>query len=116
MILIPAPLIARTAESRPGPGPVTTTSRFFTPNSIASLAALSAATWAAKGVLLREPLKPQAPAVLQQRVLPARSVMVTMVLLKVAQTWATPSTTFFLVRLRARVPVAMIQKYLRLIV
>ena len=41
----------------------------------------SAATCAAKGVLLREPRKPLPPAVAQARVLPCLSVIVMMVLL-----------------------------------
>src|SRR5690554_6327989 len=74
---------ARTADSRPGPGPLTFTSRFFRPySSIAALPARSAATWAANGVLLREPRKPEPPDVAQLRALPWRSVIVTMVLLK----------------------------------
>src|SRR6185437_16687343 len=42
------------------------------------------------------------PADDQDTVLPWVSVMVTMVLLKVAATWATPTTTFFFSFLRAR--------------
>src|SRR6185437_1528184 len=44
------------------------------------------------------------PADDQDTVLPWVSVMVTMVLLKVAATWATPTTTFFFSFLRARGP------------
>src|SRR5687768_9390941 len=80
-ILKPTLFRARTADSRPGPGPLTITSRFFKPYSSAALPALSAATWAAKGVLLREPLKPEPPEVAQHSVLPWRSVIVMMVLL-----------------------------------
>ena len=47
-------------------------------------AAFSAARPAAKGVLLRAPLKPTVPAEAQERVSPLVSVMVTMVLLNVA--------------------------------
>ena len=47
-------------------------------------AAQSAADCAAKGVDLREPLKPSSPAEAQEIALPATSVTVTMVLLKVA--------------------------------
>src|SRR5210317_1089616 len=82
VILYPQPLSARTADSRPGPGPLTCTSRFFKPYSFAASPARSAATCAAKGVLLREPRKPEPPEVAQLRVLPWRSVIVTMVLLK----------------------------------
>src|SRR5262245_65956761 len=56
----------------------------------ASRAHASAATWAANGVLLREPLKPTLPALAQVTTLPSRSAMVMIVLLKLACTWATP--------------------------
>src|SRR5262245_1318427 len=78
------------------------TSRFFTPHSCASAPARPAATCAAKGVLLREPLKPLLPQVAHASVLPWRSVMVTMVLLNDAWMCAMPSATFFLTFLRAR--------------
>jgi hypothetical protein len=52
--------------------------------SIACRAVALAANWAAYGVLLREPLKPTLPELLQETVLPCGSVTVTMVLLKVA--------------------------------
>src|SRR3970282_2397583 len=58
VILKPTALSARTADSRPGPGPLISTSRFFTPHSCASRPAFSAAICAANGVDLREPLKP----------------------------------------------------------
>ena len=54
-IFRPAALIARTADSRPGPGPLTKTSTLFIPNSTATVLALSAAICAANGVLLRDP-------------------------------------------------------------
>src|SRR5215470_4673215 len=94
VIFKPQLLSARTADSRPGPGPPTRTSTFFTPCSCAALPAFSAATCAAKGVDLREPRKPQPPEVAQESVFPWRSVMVMMVLLKEACTWAMPSRTF----------------------
>src|SRR5690606_34455715 len=56
LTLKPATCRARTAESRPGPGPFTRTSIFFMPNSFTFSPARSAATCAAKGVLLRDPL------------------------------------------------------------
>src|SRR5512143_757798 len=74
---------ARSADSRPGPGPLTKTSTLFIPASTAFLAASSAATCAAKGVLFREPLNPSTPALDQATVLPMLSVMVTIVLLNV---------------------------------
>src|SRR5687767_11238120 len=101
-ILRPMAFSARTADSRPGPGPLMRTSMFFTPHSCAARPARSAATCAANGVDLREPLKPAWPEVAQDSVLPWRSVMVTMVLLKDAWMCAMPSDTFFLTFLRAR--------------
>src|SRR5699024_10995722 len=69
---------------------------------IAAFAAASAAICAAKGVDLREPLNPSAPAELQPITLPWTSVMVTIVLLNVERIWAIPvSTYFFTRRLRA---------------
>ena len=56
-------------------------------------AAISAAVWAANGVLLREPLKPALPALDHDTTLPILSVSVTIVLLNVACTWATPVRT-----------------------
>src|SRR3989338_8425409 len=78
-IFMPRALRARTADSRPGPGPLMRTSRFLTPHSWAALPAASAATWAANGVDLREPLKPAPPDVAHANALPWRSVMVMMV-------------------------------------
>src|SRR4051812_42356695 len=101
-ILRPSAFSARTADSRPGPGPLMRTSRFFTPCSWAARPAASAATWAAKGVDLREPLKPAPPEVAHESALPWRSVMVMIVLLKEACTWAMPSETTFFAFLRAR--------------
>src|SRR5262245_29046737 len=94
VIFRPQPFRARTADSRPGPGPPTRTSTFFTPCSCAARPAFSAATCAANGVLLREPRKPQPPDVAHDRVFPCRSVIVTMVLLKDAWTCAIASSTF----------------------
>src|SRR5688500_4637392 len=97
VILRPHAFSARTADSRPGPGPPTRTSTFFTPCSCAALPAFSAATCAANGVDLREPRKPAPPEVAQLRALPWRSVMVMIVLLKEAWTWAIPSVTIRLI-------------------
>src|ERR1700748_3311672 len=94
VIFSPQPFRARTADSRPGPGPPTRTSTFFTPCSWAATPAFSAATCAANGVLLREPRKPQPPEVAQESVLPWRSVIVMIVLLKEAWTCAIASSTF----------------------
>src|SRR5690349_18892436 len=102
-IFRPRALRARTADSRPGPGPLMRTSRFFTPCSWAARPADSAATWAANGVDLREPLKPAPPEVAHESALPWRSVIVMMVLLNEACTWAMPSETVFFAFLRARV-------------
>src|SRR5690606_11278856 len=94
--LKPALFNARTADSRPGPGPLTMTSRFLTPYSCAAVPAFSAATCAANGVLLREPRKPEPPEVAHDSVLPCRSVIVMIVLLNDAWMCATPSSTCFL--------------------
>src|ERR1700753_2522681 len=93
---------ARSADSRPEPGPETSTSNVRMPCSTALRPASSAAICAAYGVDLREPLKPIMPADDQEMALPCASVMVTVVLLKVAATWATPTATFFFSFLRAR--------------
>src|SRR6201995_4956622 len=98
----PTACSARSADSRPEPGPETSTSSVRMPCSTALRPASSAAICAAYGVDLREPLKPIMPALDQDTALPCASVMVTMVLLKVAATWATPTTTFFFSFLRAR--------------
>src|SRR5579872_806448 len=99
-ILKPMLCNERTADSRPGPGPLTCTSRFLTPYSWAAMPAFSAATCAANGVDLREPRKPEPPEVAQQSTLPWRSVMVMIVLLNDACTCAMASTTVFLAFLR----------------
>src|SRR4051812_41545253 len=79
------------ADSRPLPGPCTRTWTRLTPRFSASRAAPSAATVAANGVLFLEPLKPAFPDDPHATVLPCRSVIVTVVLLKVAAMCATPS-------------------------
>src|SRR5437763_886215 len=75
------------------PGPLTLTSTSLRPNFEARSAAVSAARWAANGVLLRLPLKPTVPAEAKQSVSPLVSVIVTIVLLKVALMCATPRVT-----------------------
>src|SRR5438132_11468161 len=90
----PAACRAVMADSRPEPGPLTRTSISFRPNLVAFSAQVSAARWAANGVLLRLPLKPTVPAEAKHRVSPLVSVMVTMVLLKVDLMWATPRLTW----------------------
>src|SRR3982751_286408 len=102
LIFRPSAFSARTADSRPGPGPLMRTSRFLTPSSGAARPADSAATCAANGVDLREPLKPAPPDVAHDSALPCRSVIVMIVLLKDAWMCAMPSDTFFLTFLRAR--------------
>src|SRR5215468_7104452 len=78
----PAAASARTADSRPEPGPCTRTSMLFMPYvSRATVAVESEACCAAYGVPLREPLKPIAPAEDQQSVRPSESVIVICVLL-----------------------------------
>lgn len=81
------------ALSRPDPGPLTLTSTSLTPNFVAAAAEVSAARWAANGVLLRLPLKPTVPDEAQQSVSPFGSVIVTSVLLKVALTCTTARLT-----------------------
>ena len=78
------------AVSRPEPGPFTTTSTLRTPCSIARRAAVSAASCAANGVLLREPLKPTLPDDAQAMMLPCWSVIVMIVLLNDDLMCATP--------------------------
>src|SRR5438270_11867099 len=82
VIFMPSAFNARTADSRPGPGPLIRTSRFLTPHSTATLPARSAAICAANGVDLREPLKPAQHDVAHDSALPCRSVIVLMVLLQ----------------------------------
>src|SRR5580698_5101283 len=93
---IPTVASARTADSRPAPGPETRTSTERRPYSLALLAAVIEACWAAKGVPLREPRNPSEPELDQAKTLPTRSVKVTMVLLNEAWTCTKPlDTTFF---------------------
>jgi len=87
--------IPRNADSRPAPGPETRIATVWTPCSWALREASSAANWAAKGVDLRDPLKPRTPAEAHERTLPLTSVTVTKVLLKVEQMCTTPAATFF---------------------
>src|SRR6202012_5711046 len=86
--------MARSADSRPEPGPETSTSSVRSPCSPALRTASSAAICAANGVDLREPLKPIVPADDHEIGLPCASVMVIMVFLNVEATWATPETMF----------------------
>src|SRR4051812_18505007 len=65
------------------------------PCSCACRAADSAESWAAKGVDLREPLKPTVPDDAQLMTAPVGSVIVTLVLLNVDLMWAWPTATFF---------------------
>src|SRR5438477_9684712 len=100
--IIPAVCSAVIALSRPEPGPLTRTSSSLTPYFEAFSAACWPAICPANGVLLRLPLKPQVPALAQQRASPLVSVIVTTVLLNVALTCATATVTlrrtfFFLV-------------------
>src|SRR5699024_8773972 len=94
----PAACNDRIAASRPAPGPFTVTSNVCIPLSTATLAAASEAICAAKGVDLREPLKPRAPALLQAMVFPCSSVIVTIVLLKVECICAIPELTLWRTR------------------
>src|SRR5690349_24317816 len=94
LMVRPAACRAVIADSRPEPGPLTRTSISFRPNLPARSAQVSAARWAANGVLLRLPLKPTVPAEAVVSVSPLVSVMVMIVLLNVAWMWATPRLTF----------------------
>ncbi len=76
--------MARIADSRPLPGPLTITSTVRIPWVDAALAAASPARWAAKAVFFREPRKPIAPELLCDTTLPAVSVNVINVLLNEA--------------------------------
>src|SRR6516225_974799 len=96
----PAACKARSADSLPEPGPATSTSSVRMPCSCAFFAASSAATCAAYGVDLREPLKPIVPADDQAMVLPCASVMVMVVLLNDEFTCATPEAMFLRSRRR----------------
>lgn len=80
----PADLRARTALSRPNPGPLTKTSSFLIPAALALSATFFAAMPAANGVDLRVPLKPAVPALPQTIGSPFWLVIVKIVLLKVA--------------------------------
>src|SRR5207253_10745451 len=84
----------RIAVSRPEPGPLTSTSTRRTPCSMARLAHASAASWAANGVDLRDPLKPTLPADAHARTLPSMSEMEMIVLLKELLICATPEVPF----------------------
>src|SRR5689334_21409282 len=90
----PAACSERIAVSRPEPGPLTNTSTLRMPCSIARRAAASAASCAANGVDLREPLKPTWPDEAQEMTAPVGSVIDTMVLLKVLLMCACPWATF----------------------
>src|ERR1051326_5395687 len=79
---MPAVASARTADSRPAPGPLTRTSAERSPYSFTLLAAVREACCAANGVPLRDPRKPSEPELDQASTLPTRSVNVMMVLLK----------------------------------
>src|SRR5918999_2355669 len=89
----PADARAWIADSRPLPGPCTRTCTRRTPRPRASRAACSAATVAANGVDFFEPLKPALPDEPHATVLPRMSVIVIVVLLKVALMCATPSAS-----------------------
>lgn len=90
------------ADSRPDPGPFMETSTCPMPKSVAFRATVSAATWAAYGVPLRDPLNPADPELAQHSVFPFMSVIVIRVLLNVDCINALPRATVRLSRLRGR--------------
>ncbi len=81
---IPAVDSARTADSRPEPGPDTRTSTVRRPDSFALFAAVKEACCAANGVPLREPRKPSEPELDHANTFPSGSVNVMIVLLNEA--------------------------------
>ena len=91
----PAVARARTADSRPAPGPLTATSTLRNPDSLALLAAVSDACCAANGVPLRDPRNPRDPELDHDNTFPTVSVMVMMVLLKEAWICTSPEGTIF---------------------
>jgi hypothetical protein len=93
----PACCNAAIADSLPEPGPFTRISTSRTPFRIAVFAHRKAACCAAKGVLLREPLKPTHPAEPAHIVSPSASVTVSNVLLNVAFICIIAFATFFLI-------------------
>src|ERR1700740_688097 len=102
VIAKPTACNARRADSRPEPGPLTSMSRVRMPCSIALRPASSAATCAAYGVDFREPLKPWLPDDDHAIALPWASVIVIIVLLNDAFTWAVPEVMFLRSRRRRR--------------
>ena len=90
------------AASLPEPGPLTYTSTVLRPCSMAAFAAVSAAVCAANGVDFLLPRKPMPPAEAQDIALPWRSVMVTIVLLKLERICTAPFSMFLRSRRFAR--------------
>src|SRR5438876_11191261 len=101
--------LQKVAVSRPEPGPLTKTSTFWRPCSIPLRAHASAVTCAAKGVDLREPLKPAEPADSQAITLPSPSVSETIVLLNDVLMCAWPIAMFLRTRRRVRPRVAALR-------
>src|SRR5262249_12474843 len=105
----PAACSERIAVSRPEPGPLTKTSTFWRPCSMPFRAHESAVTCAAKGVDLREPLKPAEPADSQAMTFPSLSVSDTIVLLNDVLMCAWPTAMFLRTRRRVRPLVACLR-------
>jgi hypothetical protein len=92
---MPAVDKARTADSRPDPGPATRTSTVRKPASLALFAAVRDACCAANGVPFREPRNPKDPELDHANTFPKGSVNVTIVLLNDAWMCTVPNGTFF---------------------
>ena len=80
----PVAWIARSEASLPAPGPQISTIAFCMPHSLAKFVTNWVATWAAYGVDFLEPLNPCLPADDQHIVFPLVSLMLIIVLLKLA--------------------------------
>ena len=97
VILNPAFFNAFIDEFLPVPGPFTKTDTSCIPAMLALCPTSSAALAAAYGVDFRDPLKPEAPELPENKVLPSKSVIVMSVLLNPADTKALPEVDIIFV-------------------